>query len=101
MDDPDDELKERNRRIKAWLANQSGWVKSNVPPGVRTLVGVLLIIGGVLGFLPILGFWMIPLGVIFITLDASALAHVFARLMGIRPHNQNAQDDDHPEDGGT
>ncbi len=26
-------------------------------------------IGGVLGFLPILGFWMLPLGVAFIMLD--------------------------------
>lgn len=26
-------------------------------------------VGGVLGFLPILGFWMLPLGVAFVALD--------------------------------
>lgn len=35
----------------------------------RTIVGILLIIGGILGFLPVLGFWMIPLGVIFLSVD--------------------------------
>jgi predicted PurR-regulated permease PerM len=39
------------------------WSQRRLPPGVRTLVGSLLMVGGVLGFLPILGFWMFPLGV--------------------------------------
>ena len=30
----------------------------------RISIAVLLCIGGVLGFLPILGFWMLPLGII-------------------------------------
>jgi purine-cytosine permease-like protein len=32
-------------------------------------LGVLLVIGGVLGFLPILGFWMIPLGIVVLSVD--------------------------------
>jgi hypothetical protein len=39
------------------------WGQRYLPPGVRTLVGVALMVGGVLGFLPILGFWMLPLGI--------------------------------------
>ncbi len=35
----------------------------------RILIGVLLIVGGVLGFLPVLGFWMIPLGVLVLSYD--------------------------------
>lgn len=35
----------------------------------RTIVAVVLIIGGVLGFLPILGFWMIPLGLLILSVD--------------------------------
>jgi len=35
----------------------------------RVLVGILLIFGGVLGFLPILGFWMIPLGLLVLSVD--------------------------------
>jgi len=35
----------------------------------RLIVGTLLVIGGVLGFLPIVGFWMIPLGLIVLSVD--------------------------------
>src|SRR5690349_14945816 len=35
----------------------------------RLLIGGLLIFGGCLGFLPILGFWMIPLGVLVLSHD--------------------------------
>jgi len=35
----------------------------------RLVVGVLLVIGGILGFLPIVGFWMIPLGLIVLSVD--------------------------------
>jgi len=36
----------------------------------RTVVGVLLIIFGILGFLPIVGFWMIPLGFVVLSYDS-------------------------------
>ena len=36
---------------------------------IRLGLGVLLVIGGVLGFLPILGFWMIPLGIVVLSVD--------------------------------
>ena len=37
------------------------------------IIGVLLIIGGTLGFLPILGFWMIPLGLMILSTDIPAV----------------------------
>ena len=39
------------------------------PRVVRILVGLALVVGGVLGFLPVLGFWMIPLGLVVIFFD--------------------------------
>lgn len=51
------------------------WGKERLPPVVRSLVGVLLMIGGVFGFLPVLGFWMFPLGIAFIALDIPFTAH--------------------------
>jgi len=45
-------------------------------PGTRTgriIVGSLLIAGGILGFLPILGFWMIPLGLFMLSQDFAAV----------------------------
>jgi hypothetical protein len=45
--------------------------KVKVPghPLSRIALGVALCVGGVLGFLPILGFWMIPLGLIVLSVD--------------------------------
>lgn len=36
---------------------------------LRVPVGVALIAGGVFGFLPLVGFWMIPLGLSLLALD--------------------------------
>jgi hypothetical protein len=49
------------------------WIRRHLPPGTRLPVGLLLIAGGALGFLPILGFWMIPLGVAVAALDVRPL----------------------------
>jgi hypothetical protein len=38
-------------------------------PGTRAVAGILFCIGGVLGFLPILGVWMLPVGVILIAME--------------------------------
>ncbi|MDR6819096.1 hypothetical protein J2X76_004278 [Neorhizobium sp. 2083] len=35
----------------------------------RVIVGLVLILGGLLGFLPILGFWMLPLGFLVLSHD--------------------------------
>ena len=57
------------RNIALFSLSALTWAKEKVPYGLRTLLGILLMIGGVLGFLPILGFWMFPLGMAFIALD--------------------------------
>jgi hypothetical protein len=36
---------------------------------LRLALGFGLILGGLLGFLPILGFWMLPLGVLILAVD--------------------------------
>lgn len=35
----------------------------------RVLIGALLVIGGVFGFLPVLGLWMLPLGLLVLSVD--------------------------------
>lgn len=37
---------------------------------VRVLIGFMLIFFGLLGFLPVLGFWMIPLGLLVLSHDS-------------------------------
>jgi hypothetical protein len=46
---------------------------------LRILLGILLILGGVLGFLPILGFWMLPLGVIVLAKEIPAVDRLARR----------------------
>lgn len=36
----------------------------------RLVIGILLVFLGFLGFLPILGFWMIPLGLLVLSVDS-------------------------------
>jgi hypothetical protein len=63
---------ELNRILKA--AFRRGLeIGIRLPPGVRTLGGVLLASAGFLGFLPVLGFWMVPTGLALIALDVPPL----------------------------
>ncbi|MDY8109794.1 hypothetical protein U0C82_11655 [Fulvimarina sp. 2208YS6-2-32] len=36
---------------------------------LRMTIGVLMVLGGLLGFLPILGFWMVPVGLVVLSID--------------------------------
>lgn len=42
-------------------------------PLSRQILGILLVVGGILGFLPILGFWMLPLGLVILSIDLPLL----------------------------
>lgn len=60
---------ELKRRIAGYTYRIMIWGNNHVPPGLRTLLGFTFMVGGVFGFLPVLGFWMFPLGVAFVALD--------------------------------
>lgn len=38
-------------------------------PIIRIVLGCILLLGGFLGFLPVLGFWMVPLGLMILAVD--------------------------------
>ena len=42
-------------------------------PVLRISLGAALVIGGVFGFLPFVGYWMIPLGLIVLSVDIPAV----------------------------
>jgi len=50
------------------------------PGSVRIAIGLVLVAGGIFGFLPILGFWMIPLGLAIIFIDSPAVKRTWSRL---------------------
>ena len=51
-----------------WIAFME-WVERKVPPGLRLPLGILLMIGGLLAFLPVFAVWMFPLGIAVAALD--------------------------------
>ena len=59
-------LPDRGRRVVDWLREPSRlWI--------RVLAVLLLIFGGVFSFLPILGIWMLPLGLALLSQDVPGL----------------------------
>jgi hypothetical protein len=63
--------KQRHWRYRATILTYRSvrWAQRRVPPGIRSLVGIVLMLGGLVGFLPVLGFWMLPLGAAFVIAD--------------------------------
>ena len=47
---------------------------------LRIAAGILLVIGGLFGFLPVLGFWMIPLGLIILSVDLPLVRRLRRRI---------------------
>jgi len=57
---------------------------------LRVSLGVALVIGGIFGFLPILGFWMIPLGLLVLSIDFHPVRR-FRRRMTVRWGRRGSQ----------
>jgi len=67
-------LPEKLRWIVRWLRKPgSAWI--------RVPLGLALILGGLVGFLPILGFWMVPLGFIVLARDIPFVRPPLIRLL--------------------
>jgi hypothetical protein len=60
-------------RLVAIMRRAVEWGDRKVPTGLRSVVGLLLMGAGALGFLPVLGFWMLPVGASFVALDIPPL----------------------------
>jgi len=45
------------------------WLEADSARLVRFPIAILLILGGLLSFLPVLGIWMLPLGLMLLALD--------------------------------
>lgn len=66
-------------KIKKIWDGTLDWTERKLPPGLRLVVGLLLMVFGVFGFMPIFGFWMLPLGVAVAALDVKPLIRRFRR----------------------
>ena len=66
-----DRLRRALRMARAIVLRGQRWARRHLPPGMRLVVGVLLMIGGVFAFLPVLGLWMLPLGIAVAAVDVA------------------------------
>lgn len=58
----------------------------------RIVIGLFLLIGGILGFLPVLGFWMIPLGLIVLAIDIPMIRRFSHRIgLRVREHREHRE----------
>ena len=65
----DEHLERFERRLPRAMRGFVGWLRKPGSGLVRVPLGIILILGGLVGFLPILGFWMIPLGLLVLAID--------------------------------
>lgn len=81
-DQLDAALSRLSRQLPASAARFVDYVRKPTSAFVRRSLAVVLIAGGFFGFLPILGFWMIPLGLALLAKDLPFLQPPLARLVG-------------------
>ncbi|HLQ86648.1 MAG TPA: hypothetical protein VK110_10890 [Salinisphaeraceae bacterium] len=68
-------LPEPASRFLSWLRKpSSGWI--------RIPLGVVFIVAGIFSFLPILGLWMLPLGLLLLAQDVPFLRRPILRALG-------------------
>ena len=77
----DQQFERLAKRLPRAMGNFGRWVRQPRLIWVRIPAGIVLIAAGFVGFLPILGFWMIPLGVIIIAQDVPFLRRPIARAL--------------------
>jgi hypothetical protein len=68
-------LPPRPAKFVAWLRKPSSVL-------VRIPLAILLIVGGIFSFLPILGLWMLPLGLLLFAQDVPILQKPLAQMLG-------------------
>lgn len=83
----DDRLNRQFERIARQVPATAGflrWVRGPRRHLLRIPLAILLILGGIFSFLPVLGIWMLPLGLAILAVDVPALrqpvADVIVRL---------------------
>lgn len=77
MDQHTEEIKQRRfQRAFKRVETSAPWIGTLRQPRwfvVRLILAILLIIGGFLAILPVLGLWMIPLGLLLLAVDIPVL----------------------------
>ena len=81
-DDLHDEIDRLKIHLPRWASAALDRVRRPGAVWVRVPLAILLLAGGLVGFLPILGFWMVPLGLALLALDLPFLRRPLAKFLG-------------------
>lgn len=77
-------------RLPRRLQDSVHWLRKPNRRWVRIPAGLLLLAGGAFSVLPVLGLWMLPLGVVLLSEDVKILRRLTTRVLGwverSRPH---------------
>ncbi len=83
----DDELRyeqhldKMQSRLPRRAARAASWLRRREMRPFRVCAAVLLMVGGLAGFLPVLGFWMLPLGMLLLAQDVPPLQRISVRML--------------------
>lgn len=69
-------------KLSPRLAGFVGWLRQPSSILVRIPLALLLVVGGVFSFLPVLGLWMLPLGLVLIAQDLPFLQKPMSQMLG-------------------
>lgn len=78
----DEQLERFEKHMPGRMARVLRWLRQPSAIWFRLPVALLFIGAGFVGFLPILGFWMAPLGLVLIAIDIPPLRRPIARAAG-------------------
>jgi len=67
--------------MRAFLERHFHALKKSDNHWLRRTIGILLVIGGFLGFLPVIGYWMLPLGLALLAVDSPFARRFYRRLI--------------------
>jgi membrane-bound ClpP family serine protease len=70
------------RRLPPWAARFVAWLRKPSSRLVRIPLAILLIAGGFFSFLPVLGLWMLPLGLLLFAQDVPMLQKPMVQMLG-------------------
>ncbi|WP_099182078.1 hypothetical protein [Gluconobacter frateurii] len=65
------------RKLPEWMQKTLSWLRKPERKWVRIPAGILFMLGGCMAFLPVLGVWMVPVGILLLSEDIP----FFRRLM--------------------
>lgn len=81
QDEFDREMEALQRRLPSRIGRFLRWLRKPASRWVRIPLGSILVLGGLFSFLPVLGLWMLPLGLILLAQDIPVLRGPILRML--------------------